>query len=94
MQSSLIILVTAIAVAQAAHNLHDDYPFHKVLDNKNQYEMYWKFNLQSETIHFAVKVQTEGWVGFGLSPNGLMPGSDVVIGWVDSTGTSHFNVSS
>ena len=27
-------------------------------------------------------VQTHGYIGFGLSPNGNMAGSDVVIGWV------------
>ena len=31
-------------------------------------------------------------VGFGLSPNGQMPGSDVVIGWVDDDGNAHFHV--
>ncbi|XP_065897525.1 putative DBH-like monooxygenase protein 2 isoform X2 [Dysidea avara] len=34
----------------------------------------------------AVRVQTTGWIGLGFSPNGQMPGSDVVIGWVDNTG--------
>ncbi len=29
-----------------------------------------------------VHVQTHGYIGFGLSPNGNMAGSDVVIGWV------------
>ena len=48
------------------------------------YELYWNFNNDAETISFVVRVQTSGWVGFGLSPNGQMPDSDVVIGWVTS----------
>ncbi len=33
-----------------------------------------------------------GYVGFGLSPNGGMTGSDVVIGWVLDDGTAVFHV--
>ena len=46
------------------------------------YELYWDFDNVAETISFAARVKTLGWVGFGLSPNGGMIGSDVVIGWV------------
>ena len=31
-------------------------------------------------------------MGFGLSPNGQMPGSDVVIGWVTDQGEVVFHV--
>ena len=48
--------------------------------------------MEQETITFAVRVQTTGWVGFGLSPNGQMPNSDVVIGWVKGE-ESYFDVS-
>ena len=49
-----------------------------------------------EKIKFAVNVSTTGWVGFGLSPNGQTPGSDVVIGWVslDNGSEVTFHVSS
>ena len=92
MKLSFIIFLSCIAVAvYSAHNF-EEYSFHRKLNE--QYELHWKFNLQTETIQFAVKVQTQGWVGFGISTNGRMSGSDVIIGWVDNTaGTSHFNVS-
>ncbi len=35
-----------------------------------------------EYVILQVHVRTHGYVGFGLSPNGNMAGSDVVIGWV------------
>ena len=57
------------------------------------YYLYWSFDLVAETISFAVCVQTTGWCGVGLSPNGQMPGSDVVIGWVDESGDVTFHVS-
>ena len=49
------------------------------------------FLLQS-IVFFQVHVEALGYVGFGLSPNGGMPGSDVVIGWVTDDGTAVFYV--
>lgn len=60
------------------------YPFRRELHPR--YTLYWNFNVSARTVQFAVRVQTRGWVGFGLSPNGQMPGSDVIIGWVNSQG--------
>ena len=64
------------------------YQFNAVLV-QDYYWLYWNL------ISFAVKVQTTGWIGFGfgLSPNGQMPGSDVVIGWVDQYSGPVFHVS-
>ena len=36
-------------------------------------------------------MQTWGWIGFGISPNGKMYPADVVVGWVRD-GIAHFNV--
>ena len=74
-------------------SLKDQYNFQAVLDREGLYELYWSYDLEEETISFAVRVKTEGWVGFGLSPNGQMPGSDVVIGWVDNQGNAYLHVS-
>lgn len=35
-------------------------------------------------VYLQMSAKTLGWVGFGISPNGGMKGSDMVIGWVDS----------
>ena len=68
-----------------SRELSQDYRFSSQLDGDN-YTLYWKFNYQSKKITFAVRVKTTGWIGFGLSPNGQMPKSDVVIGWVENNG--------
>ena len=71
------------------------YPFSRVLyDAEGQYyAFHWNFDIAAKTIHFAVNVSTGGWVGFGVSPTGQMPGSDVVIGWVADNGNTYFHVS-
>ncbi len=74
-----------------AHHFAERYPFSVTL-SENEYYLYWNFSQTDETIQFAVSVKTTGWVGFGISPNGQMPGSDVVIGWVDGD-ESYFHVS-
>lgn len=89
-----IFVILALAIASSTCEktpLEDKYRFSQQLDRNGQYWLYWSFD--SETISFGVSVETTGWVGFGLSPNGQMPQSDVVIGWVDAAGEPHFDVS-
>ena len=88
-----VCTLTVVGLAAAAHELSQEYAFSAILDDAGDYQLFWSFSLEEGTISFAVNVSTTGWVGFGLSPNGQMPGSDVVIGWVDSTGNAILHVS-
>ena len=54
------------------------------------YNVFWKYD--DITITFEVHAKTLGWVGFGLSPNGGMAGSDITITWVKD-GQTFFSVS-
>ena len=96
MKQFLVLVVCAVSFAWCAHDL-SSYPFKITLNPAKNgaglYELYWNFDNAEETISFAVRVQTTGWVGFGLSPNGQMPNSDVVIGWVTDEGQTEFQVS-
>ena len=91
---SLLILVPLFTEGARTVELSSNYPFHQVLyDDLGQfYGLYWNYSIAAGTIHFAVNVSTTGWVGFGVSPNGQMPGSDVVIGWVADDGSTRFHV--
>lgn len=100
----LLILLSATPLTFAHTHQHGvdlgaEYSFKSVLHNKTGsmgrdiYTLHWRFDLENRTIYFAVNVSTNGWVGFGLSPNGGMIKSDVVIGWV-SGNTTYFHVSS
>ena len=75
-------------------NLSTRYPFSSTLYNRDgdTYVLHWSFSNADRTIAFAVNVSTTGWVGFGISPNGGMTNSDVVMGWV-SNGRTYFHVS-
>ena len=55
------------------------------------YELYWSVD-SADNASFAVRVETTGWVAFGISPNGMMPGSDIAFAWVDG-GSVAFSVS-
>ena len=94
-QIQLAILALALSFASCAHDLSEAYSFKATLNTEADgglYELYWTFDNVAETISFAVRVQTTGWVGFGISPNGQMPNSDVVIGWVTDDGHTIFHV--
>jgi len=62
------------------------FPFHSALDAS--YDLHWDFN--ATHITFEAVVKTVGWVGLGVSPNGGMDHSDVVIGWFKD-GQPHFS---
>lgn len=49
--------------------------------------MYW--NVTGSSISIALRCATEGWVGWGLSPDGGMAESDVLMAWVDGAGNGH-----
>ena len=44
--------------------------------------MWVAWTVKGDSIIFEVHAKTTGYVGFGLSHNGAMRGSDIVIGWV------------
>ena len=92
---SFVVFLAAFPVISSVHvqDLETNYDFNAILDDEAEYILYWKFDLEQENITFAVRVQTTGWIGFGLSPNGRMPQSDVVIGWVNDSGRNFFDVS-
>ena len=75
-------------------NLSTRYAFSSTLYDMDgdTYVLHWNFSNADRTIAFAVNVSTTGWVGFGLSPNGGMTNSDVVMGWVRN-GQTYFHVS-
>ena len=85
------LFIVVMQLASCSHNLEEEYRFSAILDDG--YTLHWNFDMEQQTIAFAVNVSTTGWVGFGLSPNGQMPQSDVVIGWVDNDGNTQFHVS-
>ena len=52
-----------------------------MLDAHGKYRLRWRYD--ENTITFEAEVETKGYIGFGLSPNGAMALSDIVIGGVE-----------
>lgn len=78
--STLALCVTADDVLTLPVTPTESYSHWASMDEEARYILFWKFD--TETITFEVHAQTLGWVGMGLSSNGAMLGSDIVIGWV------------
>ena len=88
-------LVAIFMVQVNAHTheeLAEEYTFSVQMDSGGRYTMFYDYVADTTTLRFAVLVQTTGWIGLGISPNGQMPSSDVVIGWVDQSGTPFLQV--
>ena len=90
-------LLTALLLAQVNAHTHDElseqYTYNVQLDNEGHYTMFYSYDTELSILRIAVVVQTTGWIGLGISPNGQMPGSDVVMGWVDRSGEAFLQVS-
>nr|XP_006815112.1 PREDICTED: DBH-like monooxygenase protein 1 homolog [Saccoglossus kowalevskii] len=85
----LLILYVPVATIIATPLVPtEEFTHHAFLDEYGFYKLFWKFN--QEKITFEVHVKTTGYVGFGFSPNGGMPGSDIVIGWMTNNGKTQF----
>eukprot|EP01084_Bolivina_argentea_P149057 260473_1 len=70
-----------------------------IMDTDEKYTLYWtnlnssecveQFDFKADCVHIGLEVESFGWIGFGLSPNGQMPESDIIIGWIDDSGEPH-----
>lgn len=90
---ALFLLFPGVAFSISHQNLSANYDFSVTL-KEDKFWLYWSFNKTTQNISFAVRANTTGWVGFALSPDGHMPGSDIVMGWIDNSGMHHFYVRS
>ena len=91
----LVFFATLLLAQGYAHThdeLSDQYTFNVQLDNEGRYTMFYSYDADLSILRIAVLVQTTGWIGLGVSPNGQMPGSDVLMGWVDSNGEAFLQV--
>ena len=75
--------------------LKDEYNHAAYLDADENYQLFWSVKDADKSIHFAVEAKTTGWVGFGISSglSGSMKSADMIVGWVDSQGKGHLQVS-
>ena len=89
--ATFLVVLVAVTSSTTRAALTPSEPFSgsTSLVNGDVYHLFWKNN-QSH-ITFEVHAKVKGWVGFGISPNGGMPNSDIVIGWVKD-GVPYFQV--
>ncbi|XP_035692070.1 DBH-like monooxygenase protein 1 homolog isoform X2 [Branchiostoma floridae] len=78
--SVLTVAVVVALLCGDSASAATDLIHHEVLDENGDFLLFWTYD--GAQIELEARVRTRGWVGLGLSPNGGMPGSDIVIGWV------------
>lgn len=90
--TALALFAASVQLVAGMQSLDLKYPFSNYLD-EGTFKLHWDFSMEQQKVDFAVNVSTYGWIGFGISPNGKMLQSDIVVGWVNSDGTAKFKVS-
>lgn len=60
-----------------------------ILVEPDVYMLYW--NYTNDDIVFEIHVKNNGWAAFGLSPNGGMDKSDVIVTWMKENGENVFS---
>ena len=78
----VFFLFACLVLASTSASLSREYDFRISLDDENTFRLHWTVDNAMGSIDFGIEAKTTGWIGFGLSPNGQMPDSDIVTGWV------------
>ena len=86
------LLLVQVNAQTPDEELSEQYTYNVQLDNEGRFKMFYSYDLNLSILRIAVLVETTGWIGLGISPNGQMPGSDVVMGWVDRSGQAFLQV--
>ena len=86
------LLLVKVNAQTPDEELSEQYTYNVQLDNNGRFKMFYSYDLNLSILRIAVLVETTGWIGLGISPNGQMPGSDVVMGWVDRSGQAFLQV--
>lgn len=66
------------------------YSHRETLDPQGKYQLEWTVDWIQKRVTFNVTVNTQGYIGFGLSDNGKMTGADIVIGGISPEGQAYF----
>ena len=83
-----LIISILIGMIHSDPNPTMSYANKQVLAEPDNYVLYWNYN--ATDITFEIHAKTTGWAGFGISPNGDMAKSNVILFWIGSNGNANF----
>lgn len=87
----MIFKLFLIALKQIVSSIEQPtalYANNATLMEPDVYLLYWNFT-ESDII-FEIHVKTNGWAGFGISPNGGMSSSNAIVTWINVDGSVNF----
>ena len=88
MHLNFLTIFLSLGLMSAAPSPTRDYLNKLILVEPDIYYLYWSYT--DADILFEIHAKTTGWLSFGLSPNGDMFNSDIIMAWVKSNGSIHF----
>ena len=84
----IILMSMLISSIYGLEKWLNEFDYHTFMGGSDdKYEIYWNADQDACMLEIGLAVQTNGWVGFGISENGVgMQDADIVIGWITSDG--------
>lgn len=83
-----LIILSLSSVGTSLYDSNSIFMNKHVLVDPDQYVLMW--NYTDTDIIFKIVVKHIGWIGFGLSPNGEMDNSDIIVAYLNSNGSVNF----
>eukprot|EP01084_Bolivina_argentea_P034773 64410_1 len=83
----LILIIIHSSNTVKAKNWIHHFTYNAYLNELETFQLFWN-HVDNETIEFGMAVNTNGWIGFGISLSGQMSNSDIFVGWVDDNNGS------
>ena len=78
-----IILLLVIILNQSSATF---IKYSKLVSSDNTFLFFWSIDEANGLIKFEFDVKTLGWIGVGISPNGLMLNSDMYLTYIQKDG--------
>ena len=85
---TLLLMALASGTALSSMGAWDDeFDYASDLEEQQRFRLYWS-NLEDDVIELGIEAESTGWIAVGISPNGGMVNSDIILAWVDDANSS------
>eukprot|EP01084_Bolivina_argentea_P257138 433156_1 len=81
--TKIITISFILAFTFAVDEWTEHFSFHTSMSGSDgKYQVYWNVNEDLCVLEMGLMVETNGWIGIGISSSGSMKHSDIVMGWI------------
>eukprot|EP01084_Bolivina_argentea_P227450 384138_1 len=93
--SVICILFVESAILNPSKQWEEEFDHYTFMRPQDDYRLYWRIieaqneNEEPQYVEIGIEAETTGWIGFGISDDGMMPNADIILGWIDDNDVPH-----